>query len=223
MAKIQVIGSSSKGNCYLLTAESETLIIEAGMPLSAVKKALNFNIANVSGCIITHLHGDHNNYEKQILSAGIPTVFQENGKLGGFHFWAFDVPHDVKNVAYLIYHKEVGAILYATDLSRFPYNIKGIDHLFIEANYDLKLLRSNPKISFTLKQRISRNHLSIDKSLEIAGIIYKSNKNLKSITLCHLSENNADEDEFLKKFTAQFSDKGISSINIATAGKEIEL
>ena len=54
-----ILGSSSKGNCYVLQNDSEAIIIEAGVKLSEVKKALGWNTAKVKVCIISHRHNDH--------------------------------------------------------------------------------------------------------------------------------------------------------------------
>lgn len=54
---LKVLGSSSTGNCYLLqSSEGETLIIECGINIREIKKALNFNIRNVAGVLISHEH-----------------------------------------------------------------------------------------------------------------------------------------------------------------------
>ena len=39
---LNVIGSSSKGNCYLLEASDGILIIEAGIPAVEIKKAIGY-------------------------------------------------------------------------------------------------------------------------------------------------------------------------------------
>ena len=41
--RMTILGSSSKGNCYVLQNDSEAIIIEAGVKLSEVKKALGWN------------------------------------------------------------------------------------------------------------------------------------------------------------------------------------
>jgi phosphoribosyl 1,2-cyclic phosphodiesterase len=69
--KLKVLGSSSKGNCYILENETSALIIEAGVSLKEVKKALNFNISKVAGCLISHEHGDHAKYVNEFIKAGI--------------------------------------------------------------------------------------------------------------------------------------------------------
>jgi len=55
--KLQILGSSSKGNGYLLTSSGgEVLIIEAGISLIEVKKTLNFNLSKIAGVCISHEH-----------------------------------------------------------------------------------------------------------------------------------------------------------------------
>jgi len=56
--RLKCLGSSSAGNCYLLTSDSrETLILDCGIPIKEIKKGLNWNIRGISGVIISHSHG----------------------------------------------------------------------------------------------------------------------------------------------------------------------
>ena len=57
-----MLGSSSKGNCYLLEYKNQVLILDAGVSFKEVQKALNFNIEKVVGVLITHEHMDHLKY-----------------------------------------------------------------------------------------------------------------------------------------------------------------
>ena len=50
------LGSSSKGNTYILDAGDEALILEAGVPFMEVKKKLNFNISKIVGVTVSHAH-----------------------------------------------------------------------------------------------------------------------------------------------------------------------
>ena len=55
--KLKCLGSSSAGNCYLLTSDSEeTLILDCGIPIKEVKKGLNWDIRGIKGVIISHAH-----------------------------------------------------------------------------------------------------------------------------------------------------------------------
>lgn len=57
MCKIRIISSSSSGNCYLLMANKEVMVLDAGVPFKEVKIALGFNIRQISGVVVTHEHG----------------------------------------------------------------------------------------------------------------------------------------------------------------------
>ncbi|HEK4983663.1 TPA: MBL fold metallo-hydrolase, partial [Clostridioides difficile] len=57
--KIKVLGSSSRGNCYLLQLKNETLILECGVSYKEILKGLDFNLKSVVGCLVTHEHKDH--------------------------------------------------------------------------------------------------------------------------------------------------------------------
>lgn len=54
--KIKTLGTGSKGNCYLLEHNNETLVIDAGIPFKDIKIGLNFNLMGVKGVIISHSH-----------------------------------------------------------------------------------------------------------------------------------------------------------------------
>lgn len=53
----QCLGSGSKGNSYLLTdSNGIVLIIELGLNMADIKKAIDFNLEKVAGAIVTHGH-----------------------------------------------------------------------------------------------------------------------------------------------------------------------
>ena len=56
MLTIKVLSTGSQGNCYLLTLDNETLILDCGLPMKDIKKGLNYNIMGVSGVAVTHSH-----------------------------------------------------------------------------------------------------------------------------------------------------------------------
>lgn len=66
--KLHIIGSSSDGNGYVFEAEDGALVVEAGVPLKAIKHALGWQIGKAKGCIITHEHGDHAGRVKEYLA-----------------------------------------------------------------------------------------------------------------------------------------------------------
>ena len=54
--KIKCLGSGSSGNCYILTCNNEKLILDAGLPIKAIKKGLDFYLGGIQGVLITHAH-----------------------------------------------------------------------------------------------------------------------------------------------------------------------
>lgn len=135
---LNVLGSSSLGNGYILQNDTEALIIEAGVKMEEAKKALRWNTAKVRGCVISHEHGDHSKYAKEYEDAGIrllalpevaerrrlgrlttPIVQGKGYVFGGFRVLPFPVLHDVPCVGFLITHEETGRICFFTDTYAF--------------------------------------------------------------------------------------------------------
>ena len=54
MATIKVIGSSSKGNSYVITSNGHHLIVELGCAFKEVLAAINWRVENVAGCLASH-------------------------------------------------------------------------------------------------------------------------------------------------------------------------
>jgi len=216
---LTIIGSSSRGNGYVLQNDSEALIIEAGVKLIEAKKALEFNTAKVKGCIISHQHSDHAGFAKEYGNAGItllalPEVIKakrlgrtakaiEPGKgyiFGGFKVLPFEVMHDVPCVGFLIQHEETGRILFFTDTYAMQYDFTGVTHWMIEANYADDILNRNinkGSLHPEMKQRLHTSHMSIKNAIKI---LRRSDLSAtKDIMLIHLSDGNSDQRRFVKE------------------------
>lgn len=111
----------------------------------------------------------------------------------GVKFVAFDVPHDaVETVGYYVdFFGE--KFVFMTDLGEVPEAAmeycRMADHLIIESNFDLDMLiRGN--YAPELKKRIceGNGHLSNDQCAHALKMVI--HRGLKSVYLCHLSENN---------------------------------
>ena len=218
--RMTILGSSSKGNCYVLQNDSEAIIIEAGVKLSEVKKALGWNTAKVKVCIISHRHNDHAGHAAEYEKAGIPLqalpsvieakelravtstpIKMGNGYIyGGFKILPFEVKHDVPCVGYLIEHQETGRILFFTDTYAMPYNFPNITHWMAEANYSDEILDDNVlngRVPAALRRRVITSHMSIDNAI---GILKRQDLTAtRDILLIHLSDGNSNEKEFITK------------------------
>lgn len=54
VCRLKVLGSSSKGNCYILDSNGEIIIIELGLSFAEILKGLNYKINDVAGCLVSH-------------------------------------------------------------------------------------------------------------------------------------------------------------------------
>lgn len=219
--KLTVLGSSSSGNSYILEASDGVLVIECGLPLIEVKKALDFNIGRIAGAIVTHQHGDHSKFIAEYLKSAIrvcalkevfdahtlkqrifcKTIEPMHGyRIGTFKVFAVPVEHDVPCVGFVIEHEEMGKMLFVTDTMMFEYRIENLSHILIEANYSDEILDYNIENGITpasMRPRLLQSHMEI-KTTE--SILLSSNlDSVNEIVLIHLSNNNSDAEQFKQR------------------------
>lgn len=238
--QLTVLNSGSKGNCYLLTSRiGETLIVECGVKFSTIKKALNFELDNVSGCIFSHEHKDHCKGLRDTLVAGIDCYTskgtidacgikhhrmhevqkQKEFKVGSFKVIAFSTIHDcAEPLGFLINHEECGNVLFITDSAYVNYKFPNLNNIIIEANYSLRKLEDKIYSGATMEflgVRIINNHMSLETCIEVL-----ENNDLKAVNnilLIHLSDSNSDE----KLFKQEVSDLTGKTVYVADKGLNI--
>lgn len=217
--KLKILGSNSTGNCYLFMADDtpETLIVECGVSLKEVKKALDYDIRRVVGAVVTHEHGDHAKAVSDFLDMHI-SVYMSSGtantlkearraktlgsmdtiKLGNFTIKAFDVKHDAAEpFGYLIFHPEMGLTLFATDTCYLKHTFKGLSNVLIECNYRHDILERNisgGKLPASMYARIVQNHMSYNTCAE--ALQTNDLRFVNNIVLMHLSDGNSNATEF---------------------------
>lgn len=62
MVKFLCLGSGSSGNCYYLTTGQTSLLVDAGLSMRNLRKALQangFRLDDIDGVLVTHDHADH--------------------------------------------------------------------------------------------------------------------------------------------------------------------
>lgn len=217
MVKLSVLGSSSKGNCYLFEDSSSCLVVEAGVRLAEVKKALDYNVNKICGCIITHEHKDHSKYVGEYLKNGIKCYASagtikalgiesmylqgiaplKTVSIEGWRILPFKTRHDCSEpYGYLINNKECGTVLFATDTYYLPNTFRGLEHILIECNYDKDILNRN-NVNESLKKRLISSHMSIDTCID--ALMANDLSRVKNIMLIHLSDNNSNAEDFKKR------------------------
>ena len=220
--KLHVLGSSSSGNCYLFQSEKtgEVLAVEAGVKFNKVKKALDFNLNSIVGCIVSYEHGDHAKCVGDFINACIPCYMSQGTKhalgfsssywakgllpfeqvvINGFRVIPFPIQHDAAEpYGYLIRHEECGTVLFATDTYFLKYKFPGLNNVMLECNYSKEILDANFTAGHIDKKRYERtikSHMSYDNCL----LTLQANdlSQVCKIVLLHLSDNNSNVSKFV--------------------------
>lgn len=238
--RLTVLNSGSRANGYVLHNENEALLIECGCPISDALQAVGFRTEKIVGCLLSHEHGDHSKYIEKYLEymtvysskgtaesikyKGIrkPTILRPFNRvlLGNYTIIPFDTKHDSKEpFGYLIKHKEIGSLLFATDTYYIKYVFDGLTNVMLECNYDKNILSSNvekgvlhPKV----RDRIMRSHMNIDTC--ISTLKANDLSKVSQVVLLHLSSNNSDADRFKERVQLEIGKKVV----VATKGIEID-
>ena len=239
--RLNVLGSDSNGNCYVLQNDKEALIIEAGVRFSEVKKALKWQLSKVVGAVITHEHNDHAKYVRDFVSNGItvlalPSVFRAKGIdslsfrkeiepmhgyiVGSFRVFAMPVCHDVPCVGFIIEHEDMGRMLFVTDTMMLEYRVPGLNHILLEANYAEDILDAKIEagsVPLSMKPRLIHSHMEIETT---KGILRANDlSGVNEIVLIHLSNGNSDE----RRFVREVQDTSGKPVYAAVAGLELNL
>ena len=126
--------------------------------------------------------------------------------LGGFTVIPLRVPHgDCPNFAYHITLPDGQALLFATDLEQFGYNVKGINHICIEANFSDDI-RIDAMLNGAELRAQSRNHMEIGETIRTINRL--KSPELVNVVLLHLSDNLSDAEDFKKRI---FNECGVNS------------
>lgn len=222
---LRCLGSGSSGNCYLLSTETETLILDCGLPIREIKKGLNWEISKVVWVLCSHIHSDHSKAVNDFENMGIP-VFKpyeiktntQNKWLGSFQITTFDLPHNgTENRGFFIRTLENERILYLTDFEycRYRFTEQKVNHILVECNYQEELVKRDlPNYEHKI-----RGHCSLEtcKSFIAAN---KTNA-LRTVILCHMGAETTIEQQCLSEVQNVVGD-GVN-VFIAHKGLEVEL
>ena len=230
---LNVIGSGSSGNCYILKANNEKLILDCGIPIMEIKKGLNFDLSKVVGCVVTHSHKDHSLSAKDFENMGIP-VFKpyENKEPINLKGWngtiqAFDLTDkdgkfmhtntdgsECPCYGFLITRPDLGRMLYITDTELLKRRFKDINHILISCNYQKKYIEDE---NLAKRNHVFRGHMELETVKEF--IKANNSDSLQNIILCHLSNDNANPEEC----KAEVEKVAKCPVYVAGKGLEVEL
>jgi len=242
--ELKVIASGSSGNCYLLTENGKTLILDVGIPFKRIKLALGYDLTQVDGVLCSHEHFDHAQAVKDIIRAGIPIYLSDgtaraltgsqphcaadlgpsgNILMGDWTIRPFSVEHDALDpVGFIIVYKyvpEAPRTVYITDTGYTKYLPFRPTNLIIECSYCEDILERN---QFNMGERYLRmkmHHFGLNRVKTFLELLDR--RELKTIVLVHLSATNSDVPRMIRE--VQDVTGRIPAVFVARPGDIIDL
>jgi len=219
--KLHIVASGSKANCYILDADGDKLILDAGVRFSVLQQALGYDYAGVCGCLVTHDHKDHTRCIGDVMRAGIPAYMSagtavwsldkndhphivEDGssfQIGPFYVIAFGIQHDcAEPLGFYIHYSNNEKFIYATDIYYLKPTFPGAQYFLIECNYVTERLfeqHAAGEITDSLYKRLLTSHMSLEN---LKAYFTKAPPSCaRKIVLCHLSDARSDEERMARE------------------------
>jgi phosphoribosyl 1,2-cyclic phosphodiesterase len=244
---INVLASSSEGNCTHISTDDASILIDAG--ISAKRIFELSGTKHFDAVFISHEHGDHVTGVGPLgRKTGVQIYMHEltfnkiEGKLKdcNVNLWApgeaiqvndleinnFSTRHDSAYSYGFIVKEDGGRKLgYLTDTGSWTKlmakHLKDCDGYIIEADYDAAMLEAYDDYDEYLKQRISSNwgHLSNDQTFDLLEAL--CSKEPEFISFAHLSPRTNEEELLLKTARDRFTNWKPEVFNIAPMKMEL--
>lgn len=248
---MRVINTGSQpGNCYALKSESgEILFLDCGCKYSEILKGISYRISDVSGCLLTHGHGDHLKSFQNLMQSGIQiytndeTVEDMNirtGELmkgvperhpfrvGSFNVIPFNLPHTTydKDTKQLIPCSNYGYLVEHKEMGKLLYmtDFEYSKYNFQKMNIHHLVIECNYCEELVDKTEANYSHrLKGHCSLSTCKQFIKQNRteSLRTVTLVHLSGQASDACKIQKEIQEVAGDNVL--VQIGRAGLEVDL
>jgi phosphoribosyl 1,2-cyclic phosphodiesterase len=230
--RVFVLGSGSTGNCLVLEAEGERVIIDAGIGpnrATARMRALGAELVTSRpplGLFVSHDHGDHAAHAVPIARALRTPLYAHPGiqlerrakrvevvpfvpgrpvALGPFLIETLVIPHDALQIAVRV---TAGGHRFgiATDLGHVTRELRGLlrgcDLVMLESNYCPELLETGPYPP-RLKQRVAGPIGHLANGQAADLAASLEDTRVSRLVLAHLSRTNNTPDRALSTVTAR--------------------
>jgi phosphoribosyl 1,2-cyclic phosphodiesterase len=203
------LGSSSKGNAFILESSGNRILLECGFPFRKLQEKAKFNLPD--HCLLSHEHKDHSECARD-YSRWCGKIYTSKGtaekieadcqimsekvlyEINGFLVFAFKTEHDcAEPFGYFIHDpKSNESLVFIMDSCFIRYNFKSVPfkltHILIECNFDREAI--SPDCNDKHLERVFESHMS----LQDLKLFLNANdlSNVEEINLCHLSNDNLD-------------------------------
>jgi phosphoribosyl 1,2-cyclic phosphodiesterase len=211
-------------------------------------EAAGISPASLDGILLTHEHGDHTAglevftkkwnipiYATPLTQESVATGYKHKPKwrlmntgspfeINGLRIECFPVPHDAVDPVGFTFQDEISKLGILSDVGRVTNLIRdrlqGAHTLFVEANYDTKLLDEDTKRPWSTKQRInsSHGHLSNEQAAELVSAL--AHEALHQVVLGHLSEDCNHPERAVGFIKAALTPHGLHDVDVWCADRK---
>lgn len=241
MIKIHSLGSSSYGNCFVISDGISLILLDTGLRSDVTKAKLfelGISLRDITGILVTHGHQDHiqginavrgckkymtkgtfdfagrSGYtidEKEVQLINIDKQFE----VGTFRIKAFKTKHDMKDsCGFAIKNASDEKILYLTDTGIANINYKDAEVYIIEANHneeEFKQALEDGLVKENQYKRTSTYHLSQEKALDY--LQRNIGSKTKHIILMHISTSEKNPIRIMNRFRKELNTEIVSFVH----------
>ena len=141
--------------------------------------------------------------------------------LGDITIESFRVMHDAVDPVGFVFRSAVGSLGYLCDLGHVPDQLHprmgGLDCLFVEANYDERLLESDQRRPWGTKQRICSQHGHLSNTQAAATAAALAHPGMRQVVLGHLSRDCNEPALAVRVVRERLSEAGWGHVAVACA------
>ena len=214
MISFETFASSSAGNLYRVTSpEGSPLLLECGIPIKKILKALKHRLHDIAGVLLSHEHMDHAKSTQNLLNYGVD-VYCSKGtadalgitghhrvhiiealkqfSIGPWIILPFEAKHDAAEPLGFLIQNGKYKLLFCADSFYIKHRFAGLTHIAVECNYSRKTL--NKDLPLPQKKRLFKSHMSLETLMD--ALAANDLSAVREIHLLHLSDDNSDEEMF---------------------------
>lgn len=241
--RFAVLGSGSGGNATVIEAAGTRVLVDAGLSARQITVRLaqmGISPDSLDAVLLTHEHGDHirglrvlmkslrapiyaNPATAHVVREGLDgakwKIFESGARfsVGGLEIDSFPVPHDAVDPVGFVFrdsHRGFGLLSDSGHVTRLMIDrLRGIEGLFVEANYDDALLEADMKRPWSTKQRIASRHGHLSNAQTAALVAELHGCGLRRVVLGHLSRDCNRPDVAISAVTT-------ASLEVCCAGQD---
>jgi len=217
---IKALASSSRGNAYIIDNGTNPVLLECGLKVKALREKADYKLTSMAGCLLSHEHSDHSRSAAAIMDLGVDLYTgkgtadklglqghrlhiieaERTFQLADWEITPFALDHNAAEPLGFLMESKGEKLLWASDTCRVNYNVEGLNYIMLDANYRRQYAWDNYQqgnLNGYLVRLLKDTHMEIE---DVKRYFQRTDLSaVKEIWLLHLSEKNADPEEFKRE------------------------